>query len=225
MQPVSWGCQTIVHGCDSCPVKIALPSEEYDTGPSPMSLRRETPADIAAIREVETAAFGRTGEARLVDGLRAAGALVFSGVAEVGGKIVGHIAFSPVRIEGERGSFVAIALAPMAVHPQWQRKGIGSALIRWSLDECRRNGHELVIVVGHPNYYPRFGFVPAMPLGIRCRLKRPVKRSCCSNFVQARSPAAREWFVTTPSLLRCKSLAGPGRVSRRPGFPRRRRFE
>jgi putative acetyltransferase len=129
-----------------------------------MNLRREEPTDIAGIRDVETAAFGRTGEATLVDSLRAAEALILSGVAEAEGRIVAHIAFSPLSIEGERGSFEAIALAPMAVHPQWQRKGIGSALIRWSLDECRRDGHELVIVVGHPDYFPRFGFIPALPL-------------------------------------------------------------
>jgi putative acetyltransferase len=133
-----------------------------------MNLHRETPGDIAVIREVETAAFGQPGESELVDVLRAAGALVFSGVAEVGGKIVGHLAFSPVTIEGEFGSFGAVALAPVAVHPDWQRKGIGSTLIRWSLAECTRDGHELVIVLGHPDYYPRFGFVPAMPLGVRC---------------------------------------------------------
>jgi len=66
-----------------------------------------------------------------------------------------------------------MALAPVSVRPEWQRKGIGSALIRWSLDECRRDGHELVIVLGHPDYYPRFGFVTAMPLGVRCPFEVP----------------------------------------------------
>ena len=133
-----------------------------------ITLRRELPADITAIREVETAAFGRPAEAGLVDALRAADALILSGVAAVDGKVVGHIAFSAVTIENEQKRFGAIALAPVAVHPDWQRKGVGSALIRWSLGECARDGHELVIVVGHSNYYPRFGFVPAMPLGIHC---------------------------------------------------------
>jgi putative acetyltransferase len=136
--------------------------------PSALNLRREMPADIAAVREVETAAFGQPNEAALVDALRGAAALILSGVAEIGGKIVGHIAFSPVGIEGGQGNFHALALAPVAVHPDWQRKGIGSALINWSLAECRRDGHSLVIVLGHPDYYPRFGFVQAMPLGIRC---------------------------------------------------------
>ena len=135
---------------------------------SSLTLRCELPADIVAIREVERAAFGQPNEAALVDALRAAGALMISGVAEIGGNIVGHIAFSPIRIEGGLENFDAIALAPIAVHPDWQREGVGSALIRWSLDECARAGHSLVIVLGHPEYYPRFGFVPAMPLGVRC---------------------------------------------------------
>ena len=138
-----------------------------------VTLRRELSTDIAAVREVETAAFGRPGEAALVDSLRAAGALMLSGIAEIGGEIVGHIAFSPVRIEGGPEIFEALALAPVAIHPNWQRKGVGSALIRWSLDECRRVGHELVIVLGHHQFYPRFGFVPAMPLGVRCPFEVP----------------------------------------------------
>ncbi len=140
---------------------------------SSLNLRRELATDVSDIREVETAAFGRPGEATLVDALRAAGALVLSGVAEAGGKIVGHVAFSPVRIEEGHEDFDALALAPVAVHPDWQRKGVGSALIRWSLDECARDGHSLAIVVGHPKYYPRFGFVPAMPLGVRCPFPVP----------------------------------------------------
>lgn len=140
---------------------------------SSLTLRHELPADIAAIREVETTAFGQPNEAALVDALRKAGALTLSGVAEFSGKIVGHIAYSPVRIEGGLENFDAIALAPMAVHPDWQRKGVGSALIRWSLDEGAQDGHSLVIVVGHPEYYPRFGFVPAMPLRVRCPFEVP----------------------------------------------------
>jgi len=140
---------------------------------SSLNLRRESPMDTTVIREVETAAFGRPGEAALVDALRAVGKLALSGVAETSGRIIGHIAFSPIRIEGGPESFDALALAPVAVHPDWQRKGVGSALIRWSLDECRRDGRSLVIVVGHPEYYPRFDFVPAMPLGIRCPFEVP----------------------------------------------------
>lgn len=143
--------------------------------PAPVALvcRRELPDDLPAIHAVETAAFGQANEARLVDKLREAGALTLSAVAVLAGRIVGHIAYSPVTIESGRESFPALALAPMAVSPDCQRTGIGSALIEWSLDECRHGGHELVIVLGHPEYYPRFGFVPAMPLGVRCPFTVP----------------------------------------------------
>lgn len=137
--------------------------------------RRESQPDILAIRTVETAAFRRPVEAALVDNLRDACALPLSAVAEIAGRVVGHIAYSPVTIESERGSFNVLGLAPLAVHPDWQRQGIGSALIRWSLSECAFDGHALVIVIGHPEYYPRFGFVPAMPLGIRCPFEVPTE--------------------------------------------------
>lgn len=145
--------------------------------PAPTSVavhcRQELPTDIAAIRKVETMAFGRAKEAALVDSLRAAGALSLSAVAEVHGEIVGHISFSPVNIDGANTNCSALALAPMAVLPDWQRKGVGSVLLRWSLDECRQGGHQLVIVLGHPDYYPRFGFVRATPLGIHCPFEVP----------------------------------------------------
>lgn len=145
--------------------------------PAPPSVtihcRWELPRDVAAIRKAETMAFGRAHEAALVDALRDAGALSLSAVAEVHAEIVGHIAFSPVSIDGATSNCSALALAPMAVLPDWQRKGVGSALLRWSLDECRHGGHQLVIVLGHPDYYPRFGFVPAIPLGILCPFEVP----------------------------------------------------
>lgn len=151
----------------------APPADKMMCVSSLPTCRCELPADREAIHLVETAAFGRAGEALLVDALRAGGALSFSAVAEVDDKIVGHVALSPIQIEAEHGKFEALALAPMAVLPEWQRKGIGSALLWWSLDECRQAGHKLVIVVGHPQYYPRSGFVPALPLGIRCPSEVP----------------------------------------------------
>lgn len=141
--------------------------------PSSLNLCRELATDPTVIREVEMATFGWLHEAALVEALQAAAALMLSGVAEVDGIIVGRIAFGPVTIEGKRASFGATALAPMAVRPDWQRKGVGSALIRWSLDECRRDRQELVLVLGHLDYYPRFVFVPAMPLDVRCQFEVP----------------------------------------------------
>jgi putative acetyltransferase len=141
--------------------------------PAGLCCRREAPDDLPAIRDVIAAAFGRTNEAALVDALRTAGTLSLSGVAELDGRITGHIAYTPVQIHGEGESAPALALAPMAVHPNCQRHGVGTALIEWSLAECRRDGHELVIVLGHANFYSRFGFVPARPQGIRCPFEVP----------------------------------------------------
>jgi putative acetyltransferase len=134
------------------------------------TIRKETAEDIPSIRAVVHAAFGSAGEADLVEGLRRSGALTLSAVAVVASRVIGHVAFSPVTIGGPH---LALALAPVAVAPDCQRQGIGSALIRWSLEECQRLGHGVVIVVGEPAYYPRFGFTPASPFGIQCPFPVP----------------------------------------------------
>jgi len=133
---------------------------------SGVAIRPEAPRDRSAIFDVNARAFPRQDEAKLVDVLRAANAATISLVAERDERLVGHILFSPVRVEGEGASFAAQGLAPMAVLPECQRDGIGSALVRAGLDACRRAGHPLVFVLGHPAYYPRFGFEPALPRGL-----------------------------------------------------------
>jgi putative acetyltransferase len=136
-------------------------------------IRQETPEDTAAIRHVNEEAFGQKEEAEIIEKLRSRGMLMISLVAVQHNEIVGHIAFSPVQIESEHSSFDAISLAPMSVLPAYQRKGIGSQLVRAGLDECRSLGHEIVVVLGHPDYYPRFGFIPAKPKGIDCEFQVP----------------------------------------------------
>jgi putative acetyltransferase len=133
---------------------------------SDVAIRPEAPGDERAIFDVNARAFPQPDEAKLVDALRAVSAVTFSLVAECVGRVVGHILFSPVRVEGEGDSFVAQGLAPMAVEPKRQRDGIGSQLVRAGLDACRRAGHTVVFVLGHPEYYPRFGFEPAAPRGL-----------------------------------------------------------
>lgn len=129
-------------------------------------IRAEQPHDQRAVFEIHARAFPQPGEAKLVDALRAAGAARISLVAECDGRVVGHILFSPVRVDGAGGSFVALGLAPMAVEPDRQRDGIGSALVRAGLDACRDAGHTIVFVLGHPDFYPRFGFEAAAPRGL-----------------------------------------------------------
>jgi putative acetyltransferase len=119
-----------------------------------MGVREEAAHDRAAIRLLEELAFGRAAEADLVDRLRASGTVVLSLVMEDGGQPQGHILFSRLKLPGVK----AVALAPMAVHPAMQRRGIGSAMVRAGLDILSQRGEQAVFVVGHPGYYPRFGF-------------------------------------------------------------------
>jgi len=125
-------------------------------------IRPETAADQDAIRHVNRLAFGQDDEARLVDALRDGGFLRVSLVAEQAGQVVGHILFSDLPIITGAGMVPALALAPMAVLPDFQNQGIGSALVRSGLDECRQQGHKIVVVLGHPHFYPRFGFSPKL---------------------------------------------------------------
>ncbi len=130
------------------------------------TFRPETAADDAAIRRVVEAAFGQPLEADLVDALRDEGYVRLSMVAEIDGQVVGHILLSALSIVTDNapanGNVAALALAPMAVAPTWQRQGIGSQLIQHALEACRAAGHGIVVVLGHPEYNPRFGFSPAL---------------------------------------------------------------
>jgi putative acetyltransferase len=121
-------------------------------------IREERTRDHAAIRVVHRAAFGRDDEGRLVDRLREDGLLVASLVAEDGDLVVGHVAFSDLRIDTPKGCMLAVALAPVGVLPQYQRQGIGSALIREGMALCREQARAVAAVVGEPDFYSRFGF-------------------------------------------------------------------
>jgi putative acetyltransferase len=137
-----------------------------------MRIRPESEADRAAIRAVNTAAFETSVEADIVEALHAKGVRLVSLVAELDGATVGHILFSPVSL-AEHPQLRVVALGPMAVVPHHQRNGIGSALVREGLKRCRQLGYQAAIVIGHPEYYPRFGFVPAGKFGIRCEYDVP----------------------------------------------------
>ena len=125
---------------------------------SPLLVRDEQPGDLEQVRIVNEAAFERCDEADLIDGLRIEGAVLASFVAEINGRIVGHILFSRMTVETARGPVAAVSLAPMAVLPDHQRRQVGSQLIRHGLAELRNRGERIVIVLGHKEYYPRFGF-------------------------------------------------------------------
>lgn len=124
-----------------------------------VGIRAEEAGDVPGIRDVNATSFGREDEARLVDGLREEGYARLSLVAEEGGRLVGHIMFSEAVIRTVSDALVgALALGPVGVIPERQGRGVGSALVREGLDRCARAGHSIVVLLGHPGYYPRFGF-------------------------------------------------------------------
>jgi putative acetyltransferase len=125
-------------------------------------VRPESTADHEAVRNVNRLAFGQEEEAQLVDALRDGGYVRVSLVAERGGRVVGHILFSELPVIRGAGTVPALALAPMAVLPDLQRQGIGSALVRRGLEACRQQGHRIVVGFGHLHFYPHFGFSPKL---------------------------------------------------------------
>jgi putative acetyltransferase len=126
-------------------------------------LRPESPSDTGAIRAVHVASFPTDAEARLVELLRDGGGLVVSLVAEVDGGVVGHVAFSPVRVDGAP---VGVGLAPLGVLPTHRRRGIAARLVQEGLVACREAGYGWAVVLGDPAYYVRFGFRPASSWGL-----------------------------------------------------------
>lgn len=137
-----------------------------------MKIRKEEAGDIAAVHALNASAFESPAEAKLVDALRRQAHPVVSLVAEDGQTVIGHIMFSPVSLTGHPDLMI-MGLAPMAVMPAHQNKGIGTALVRAGLDECKSLGYGAVVVLGHPRYYPRFGFAPSTHFGIGCEYEAP----------------------------------------------------
>ncbi|MCA9117224.1 MAG: N-acetyltransferase [Planctomycetaceae bacterium] len=137
-----------------------------------LTVREETANDAAAVDQVVQEAFGQRDEAEIVVRLRNRNELTLSLVAEVtaagqqNSLMAGHIAFSPVTIAGQSGGQRWLGLAPVSVAPEFQRQGIGSQLIEAGLERCRGLGAELVVVLGEPGYYSRFGFEPASRFGL-----------------------------------------------------------
>lgn len=139
-------------------------------------IREEMPGDYKQIAVVNKEAFGRVEEADLVERLRAAKAIVASLVAVWDGRVVGHALCSPVLVRRENGVIAVICgLGPVAVLPAFQRQGIGSDLIEAIITACREAGYRAMIVLGHPDYYPRFGFQPANLFAIRCAFEVPAE--------------------------------------------------
>ena len=136
-------------------------------------IRPEQPGDFEPVHALLLASFGREVEARLVDRLRASGRIALALVADENARILGHVVFSKVVTNAEGGEVGALALAPLAVAPAFQRLGIGSALVSAGLERCRLQRQARVLVLGDPVYYARFGFVPAARFDLKCPFPAP----------------------------------------------------
>ncbi len=138
-----------------------------------MKIREEELADTEAIWNINADAFETEEEANLVNELRDSGCTFISLVADVDSKIVGHILFTPVELTGISNKLKIIGLAPMAVLQQYQNKGIGSNLVKTGIELCKSKGYDAAVVLGHPEYYPKFGFVPSVTYGIKSEYEVP----------------------------------------------------
>lgn len=135
-----------------------------------IEIREEGPDDVAAVRALNRRAFGQDLEGDIVDALRSNGATVLSLVAMRNGQVVGHILYSPVSVGG---AVTGAALGPMSVLPEHQRRGIGSQLVETGNRRLKEAGCPFILLVGHPDFYPRFGFTPARSHGIVCEWEVP----------------------------------------------------
>jgi putative acetyltransferase len=131
-----------------------------------VTIRPEQPADIPAVRRVHEASFPTRAEADLVDRVRADGKAAVSLIAQDDGNVIGHALFSPVTFD-PAAAVTAFALAPMAVMPGHEKHAVGRRLVQNGLAECHAQGACLVVVLGEPDYYGRFGFERASRHGLR----------------------------------------------------------
>jgi putative acetyltransferase len=121
-------------------------------------IRERAPADDAQIAAVVAAAFHGPDEVALIEALRRDGDMALEFVASAADVVIGHVAFSRLDVQTGSQTLRAVSLAPLAIAPAYQRQGIGDTLTRRALDRLREDGEELAVVLGHPAYYPRFGF-------------------------------------------------------------------
>ncbi len=138
-------------------------------------IRNESKNDYDEIRKINDLAFGQENEGKMIESLRKTSDYnaSLSLVAEIKDKIIGHILFYPIKIKKAEGEYTVLSLAPLAVRPEYQNKGIGSKLVKKGLEIAKETNFDVIIVVGHPKYYPRFGFEPASNWEIKLPIDAP----------------------------------------------------
>jgi putative acetyltransferase len=167
-------------------------------------VRSENFIEYAGIFEINRLAFGQENEAKLVENIRYLPNFnsALSLVAVEGDRLVGHILFSEIAIVSPQGDVIALALAPLAVLPQFQNQGVGSQLVRAGLKQCQILGYKIVIVLGRPNFYSRFGFVPAIDRGLRSPFSVPDEAFMVLELVPGALNGV-SGMVKYPSLFDC----------------------
>ncbi len=134
-----------------------------------ITIRVENKDDLITIKEINNKAFGQPEEGNIIDKIRASGSQILSLVAEIDQKIVGHIFYSEAEIEHDNERIIGMGLAPMAVLPEYQKQGVGKKLINESISILKKKPIAFIIVLGHEDYYPKFGFDKASKYGISCQ--------------------------------------------------------
>ncbi len=176
------------------------PAAKDKRNESMMIIRPEKIEDYRSIHEVNELAFGGRDEADLIENLRKTDSFIpeLSLVAIQNQEVIGHILFSLIVIKSKKQVTPALALAPMAVHPEFQNKGVGSKLAVQGLEDCRRLGHRIVVVIGHPGYYPRFGFLPARDKGLQVPFPVPDEAFMVLELVPGALKAAQGQIIYPP---------------------------
>ena len=192
-----------------------------------IEVRRERPDDFAVVDAIHREAFGRPDEASLVKALRVHGDAYIGLVAIARGTVAGHIAFSPATLHSSSVSSRVLALGPIAVRRASQRRGIGSALVQAGLAACRALEHDVVVVLGHPGFYPRFGFVPGRAAGVMTEYPVPDEAFMVAELTPGALRNRRgvvyyasEFSLVAPATTRISASGSPsGDCRRAPGGP------
>jgi len=161
-----------------------------------VKIRQESAADSAEVLEVIRLAFGRNAESQLVEKFRQNPNYVpeLSLVAEYEDHVIGHILFFPIEVKVDSEPVQTLILAPLSVHPSYQRRGVGGELAKAGLATAKQRGYRSVLVLGHPNYYPRFGFRRASEWGFKMKEANPPEAFMAIEFIEGGLKRSRESF-------------------------------